>query len=475
MTQTFLDRPVLFKPPLLMWLSGLIDQAVRGGITAHPAAGDGGGRVDLRAGVSGWRGVLPWAALLLLVSDRLFHTLARVNMTDILLTACLVLAFWAFSVDTTLRTRRSFYGFAMGVALAILTKSIAGLLPFAVIGIFWLAARPENKPRIGRVAQAGLLALAIVLPWHIYQLVVHYEWFLAEYLGVQLLAFGAKPPQTSNENQILFYASRLLFSDPELALIALLALPGLLLALRKRTDPLAILMSAWFLVFTASLLIFQYRSVQYMLPLIPALAIVSATFLPALERPTTIAILCAGFVVKAVNPAAVWGMSYASGNTLPTAGALSQYCEQHRANDLMVLDPDDEFYSAVLPLAHVRYGLVDPNGANFALQPHLHWLGITESAEEFREGTQDNLFARRIRSWGWDDAKAVGTTIFARNVAEIQQIIAARPETDFLMPRTWLAPDSLAGHDVVAASRDRVFLISKTRAGTSTPRWSCRL
>jgi hypothetical protein len=474
LTQTFLDRYVLFKPPLLMWLSGL--SAKLFGIASLPIrlpAILAGGFVCLLA--FRMSRLAPWAALVLLVSDRLFHTLARVNMTDILLAACLVLAFWAFSLDTTLKNRRAFYGFATGVALAILTKSIAGLLPFVVVGVFWLAARPENKPRIWRVTQAGLVALAIILPWHVYQLIVHYEWFLAEYLGVQLLAFGAKPPQTSQENQILFYLSRLVYCDPELALIALLALPSLAMALRKRTDTLAILLAAWLLVFSAALLIFQYRSVQYMLPLIPALTIAAASYLPALRRPTTIAILCAAFAVKASNPGAVWGLSFASGNTLPTAAALSKYCEQGRATDLIVLDPDDEFYSAVLPLHHVRYGLVDPNESNFALQPHLHWLGVTENADEFRADARHDLYARRLRSWGLNTATPIGTAIFSHGIAEIQQVIAARPRSDFLVPRTWLNPDSITAHDIVPASRDRVFLLSKIPPPANTPAWSCKL
>lgn len=473
-TQTFLERYVLFKPPLLMWLSGI--SAKLFGIASLP--------IRLPAILAGafvcllafrMSRLTPWAAVLLLVSDRLFHTLARVNMTDILLVACLVLAFWAFSLDTTMQNRRAFYGFAIGVALAILTKSIAGLLPFGVVGLFWLVARPEDKPRIWRVVQAGMVALAIILPWHLYQLMVHYQWFLAEYLGVQLLAFGAKPPQTSQENQILFYLTRLVYSDPELALIAALALPALVMALRKRTDTLAILLSAWLVVFSAALLIFQYRSVQYMLPLIPALAIVAASYLPALQRRATLAILCAGFAVKAAKPNAVWGLSYASGNTLPTAAALSRYCEQRRATDLIVLDPDDEFYSAVLPLEHVRYGWIDPLESNFALQPHLHWLGITLTADEFRKKGSDGIYVQRIRSWGLDNPKPIGTGIFAHDIGEMQLLIAARPQSDFLVPRTWLNPDSIGGHDIAPASRDRVFLLSKTRPATSVQGWSCKL
>ncbi len=474
MTQTFLYRFVLFKPPLLMWLSGFSTKLF--GVASLPLRLPSilaGALVCLLA--FRMSRLAPWAAVILLISDRLFHTLARVTMTDILLAACLTLAFWCFSLDTTLEDRRAFYGFAVGVALAILTKSIAGLLPFVVVGLFWLVARPLDKPRILRVAQAGLVAFLIILPWHLYQLVVHYEWFLAEYLGIQLLAFGGKPPQTSQENQILFYVTRLLYSDPELALIALLSVPALIVAIRRRTDTLALLLGAWLLTFSVALLIFQYRSVQYMLPLIPALAIAAGNYLPALQKRTTVAILCAAFAMKAANPNTVWGLSYASGTTLPTAPALSGYCDLRRSTDLIVLDPDDEFYSAVLPLHHVRYGWIDPTHNTFALQPYLHWLGIAETVDEFQTGARNQVFARRLASWGLHDTRPIGTAIVAHDVPEFQQLIAAHPQSDFLVPRGWLNADSVAAHDLLPASRDRVLLLSKQQPATAEIAWSCRM
>ncbi len=478
LTQTFLDRYVLFKPPLLMWLSGF--SAKLFGISSLPLrlpAILAGALVCLLAFLmSRQAGV---AAVLLLLSDRLFHTLARVNMTDILLVACVVFAFWSFCLDTTLRDRRSFWGFSVGCALAILSKSIAGLLPWVVVGVFWIFAQKGDRPTIRRVLQTGLIAFVLILPWHLYQAVVHTQWFLAEYLGVQLLAFGGKPPQTSQENQVLFYLSRLLYSDPELALLSLLALPGLFSAVRKRTDTLALLLCSWLFVFAVALLIFQYRSVQYMLPLIPPLAIATACYLPALRSRVTLAILAAAFAVKATNPDALWGLNYASGNTLPTAAAISNYCEQQRATDLIVMDPDDEFYSAVLPLAHVRYGWVDPADSNFALEPHLHWLGITLNTAEFLGQADQALYAKRLRDWGLNNPKPIGTAIFTHSVAEMQKIIAARPGSDFLVPRTWLEPDSLAEHDAVTASNTRVLLLAKHPSGeqgtTTSSRWSCRL
>ena len=477
LTQTFLDRFVLFKPPLLMWLSGFSIKLF--GVSSLPVRLPAilcGALVALLAFRMSPRA--PWAAVILLLSDRLFHTLARVNMTDIVLAASLMIAFYSFSRDTRIERPLAFWGFGIGVGLAILAKSIAGLLPFVVIGLFWLAARREDRPRIARVIQSGLVALAIILPWHLYQAIAHTQWFLAEYLGVQLLAFGGKPPQTSQENQVLFYLSRLAYSDPELGLLALFALPGLILALRKRTDTLALLLAAWIAVFGGALLIFQYRSVQYMLPLIPALAILAAVYIPALQNRVTMALLIAVFAVKAAYPNATWGLSYASGNTLPTAKALHDYCDLRRPTDLIVLEPDDEFYSSVLPLTHVRYGWMDPNESMAKLEPHLRWLGIMLSVDEFVRVDQDTpLYRSRLASWGLRDPKPIGTAVFAHNAEEMRRAVASRPHSDFLLPAQFIPPDVFATHDVRFASEQRVFLIAKEPTGEpfAGRRWSCGL
>ncbi len=477
MTQTFLDRFVLFKPPLLMWLSGLSVKLLGvNSVGVRLPAMLAGALICLLAfgmarGSAQWAG---WAAVALLVSDRLFHTLARANLTDILLCACVTACFAVFAQDTAMRQRRTVWLFGAAAGAAILTKSIAGLLPFAVVGLFWLVAGRENKPGLKRLALSAAIAAAIALPWHVYQAVVHQQWFLAEYLGVQLLAFGGKPPQTSQENQIVFYLLRLWFGDPELTLLSAMALPALGIAAWKRKDSAALLLTCWLVVFGAALLIFQYRSVQYMLPLIPALAIAAACFLPALSRPLTVMILSAAFAVKVSSPGATWGLPFASGNTLPVAGALSAYCEERRDADLFVLDPDDEFYSAVLPLKQVRYGIVDAQDRNFRLEPHLHWLGVILSVAEF-ETADRKVYAERLKSWGLANAKPVGTSLFGHSVPEFQTLVIERPESDFLVPRNWLNAEMVTGRELRIASEGRVFLLARKAGKLAQPAWGCRI
>ncbi len=372
--------------------------------------------------------------------------------------------------------------FGLFAGCAILTKSIAGLLPFVVVGLFWTVQRGPARPRVWPVIASASIAVLVMLPWHLYQFAVHREWFLAEYFGVQLLAFGGKPPQTSQENQIVFYASRLWYGDPELTLLSVLALPAFGVAVWKRKDALALALACWLAVFCAALMIFQYRSVQYMLPLIPALAILSASFLPALSRNFTIGILCAAFVVKAATPTATWGLPFASGNTIALSGPLSSYCEERRDTDLIVLDTDDEFYSAVLPLKQVRYGYVDPDERNFRLEPHLHWLGVILSVPEFLNldlpkfvQSDRTLYSGRLRSWGLADSKTIGTSIFGKSVAEFQKLVLARPASDFLVPRTWLSAEMLRDRELRMAGSNYVFLLARSPGHIGAPAWSCRI
>jgi len=477
MTPTFLDRFVLFKPPLLMWLSGLsVKMLGVNSVGVRLPAMLAGALICLLAfgmakGATRWAG---WAAVLLLVSDRLFHTLARANLTDILLCACVTTCFAVFARDTAMRQQRTVWLFGAAAGCAILTKSIAGVLPFAVVGLFWLGASRESRPGLRRIALSAAIAAAIALPWHVYQAAVHQQWFLAEYLGVQLLAFGGKPPQTSQENQIVFYLSRLWYGDPELTLLSAMALPAWGVAVWKRKDPTALLLACWLTVFAAALLTFQYRSVQYMLPLIPAMALVAACFLPALSRPLSVAILCAAFLVKAASPGATWGLPYVSGNTLPVAKALSAYCEERRDTELFVLDPDDEFYSAVLPLKQVQYGVVDPEERNFRLEPHLHWLGVILSVAEF-ETADRKVYAERLKSWSLASAKPIGTSLFGHDVAEFQRLVTARPQSDFLVPRNWLNAEMVNGRELRIASEGRVFLLAPKTGKVGAQAWGCRI
>ena len=132
----------------------------------------------------------------------------------------------------------------------------------------------------------------------------------------------------------------------------------------------------------------------------------------------------------------------------------------------------------MLPLNHVRYGWADPNDSYLLLEPHLRYLGILLQPGEFLDlPAKYDVYRQRLREWGVDSDRPIGTAIAAHTGAEFKPIIVSRPGSDFLVPRNLIPSEALATHDIRQAADGRVFLISKqpTKEAWVGPRWTCRL
>jgi len=195
MTPKVLGRFYLVKPPLLIWLSGLSMRTL--GIS----------RLTLRlpillAGVlatvflflwserrySRWTAVL---TTLLLIANPLWHTFSRICYTDMLLALAMIGALWTFDRDWELTQPRSILSFGGFLALGLMAKNIAGLLPLAVILLACLLAR--RRPPVASMLKSCAVTFLLVAPWHVYQAISHPRWFWTDYVQIQLLQFGLKP------------------------------------------------------------------------------------------------------------------------------------------------------------------------------------------------------------------------------------------------------------------------------------------
>ena len=485
LTPMFMGRLALYKPPLLLWLAGLSARLL--GVT----------RLGLRLPVALLAGlavglVFLWAAelrswqagasaALLVASNHLWHVLGGMCMTDALLVAFYTAAMYCLYADPWLETHPAFWGFTASVAAAILTKSVAGLLPLGMLGLYWLAGPPKQRPAFTRVCAAASLALALAAPWFAYQMAANGRWFWAEHIGVEILGFGAgAPPQTSQENHALFYFMRMAAADPVLTAFALLAVPGFLGELRKRSAG-AVLLLCWIAVPLTAVLVWQYRNISYLLPMVPAAAILAASFGPfSVGRlPTWMLLLAvAAFAGKACFPAAPLGISFASGTVTPVAPLLSGYCQRNRANELIVVGVDDDLYASALPLAKLRYCVVGAAAMGQYAMP-FEDLGITLTALQFNDLARwEPVFRQRLREWGLDSAEPIGTLIAAATPEELGQLIRLHPASDFLVPNRYRqAVDTAAqpGHEVVEVP-DHFFLLSRTgQVRNMPPAWSYRL
>jgi hypothetical protein len=323
--------------------------------------------------------------------------------------------------------------------------------------------------------------LAFAAPWFVYQFAVHPRWFWTEHIAVEILGFGAgAPPQTSHENQALFYLMRLAATDPLLLAAAAVAIPAFLSDLRRRTGA-PVLLAAWIAVMLAAVLGWQYRNASYLLPLVPALAVLAAAWGPFRTRryaPWMLVVLAAGFLIKTSAPEQPWGLDYRAGTVQPAAPILSGYCAQARGNELIVLDVADDLYAAALPLARLRYATVAPLAAPagpYAMP--FNEMGISVTVDQFNDlARYTPAFRARLREWGLDSGAPIATLIEARTAADLASLVRAHPDSDFLIAGTYRNAVESAPQELIGAAADYLFLLSRTQVPrTSPPGWSCRM
>ena len=409
LTPRLLGRYALYKPPLLYWLNGMSARVL--GRTAMalrlPSIFAGAATVAL---VFEWAG-LP--AAVLLTSCHLFFMLSRLGLMDALLTFEIVAAMFILSRDGGLRSQGALWSFGFTCGAAIMTKGIAGALPLLVLTFI----APARLPHV--IGIAALLAA----PWHMYQLVVHPRWFWAEYFRTEIFSWGlASPEQTTNEGHLGFYAKRLLLLDPVLPLAAAVAV-------FKWRPKLPLV---WLLVVFVSVIAFQYRNAAYLLPAYAAMAILAAGAIPQRARALALASAVTLFGIKVAAPKQPWGLPFAPEYVNPAHTALDAYAALHRANDLILVEPTDQFYSACLPLARVRYLYVDPRPTHPKLPLDFEYLGIVMSAADFNELSKVRpIFEERLREFNLPSGDPIGTTILARSNEEAAEVIRQHPEADY--------------------------------------------
>jgi hypothetical protein len=488
LTPKVLGRIFLFKPPLQLWLSGLslklfgisllalrlpmLIAGALGAVLIYCWCAQVG---SARAGIAG---------VLLLLSNPVWHTFSRLCYTDILLAVFTVAALYCVVLDPLLQRRPTFLGFCAATAAAIMTKSVAGMVPILVLLLTAVWRPRAQRLTLRRMVQVCLLTGLLVAPWHIYQLIAHARWFWADYVQLELLKIGLQPPvSTTPESPLMFYGRRMFLVDPSLGILAVIAIPGLVMAAWRRDSIRPILLAAWLVVVVAAIFAFQTRFFHYTVFLIAPLCVAAACYGPFSSprwRWWMIAALCIAFGVKTFAKDQVWSLIFGAGPPLPAAAILRSYADLARPNALVLVDSDDDFYAASLPLRKVHYCFFDPSHIIERYAPHYPHLGITVTAEQFAE--LDRLtpqFRENLRQWGLDSIAPLATAIEARSDSDVLSIIETHPLDDFYLParlRQQVEPLVQSTHDISNASPER-FLLFARRApeNVSLPdvsRWS---
>ena len=450
LTPMFLDRYYLFKPLLAYVLAGVSIKLLGWSVFALrlPSLLAASALAALLfAWLGGLRGL---SAVLLLISNSLWFTLARLCYTDILLVAFTAAALYSLSRDPELKSSSAFWSFVAFDAGSILTKSLAGLIPLFILVLFALVS--PVKPTMKRLFQTMLAVALIAAPWHLYQIIVHQKWFWTEYVDYQLFQFGLHPPVARGSEPVwLFYCRRIFLTDPFLCIAALLATPSVGRRIVQR-DPLTVLGGCWLLIVTAIVCTYQWRNFPYAIMMIVPLSFVAAAYGPRWQTP----VLASIFLLKLLIPTPQWSLQYADSQPLAAAPLLRNYAARHRAKELILIDTDDEFYSATLDLPKVRYCFLDPGGVVLRYAPFFAELGITVTVDQF-ESLNPERFRASLLPWGLDNVKPVATSIVAHTPEEVQHLIDTHPGSDFYAPAGYSGGGS---HQTVSLSQNRVLLLA---------------
>lgn len=396
LTPRFLGRPLLVKPPLVLWLSAASVKLFGAHLWALrlPSLLAAAGVATIVFRLTGPVG------LLLLLSRGFWLHRAGLLLMDDLLTLLWLLATLLLQRDPKLAQRLSPWLFGALVGLAIMTKWFAGALPLALL--------LYTRPSLPALLRSALALIVVAAPWHLYQFVVNHDWFLAEYIGVELLTYAVKAPvQSTSESAWVFYGSRSLFLLP------------LLIVLWRR--PLERTMAVWMGILVVATLGYGFHNASYLAPLAPFLLVCSR-----------------GPIAWYFAPLAA--LLWASPALPPVEPISSRFA----GREVLHLDPDDQLRTALSPGATVRYILfldhLPPNGPlDFEAR------GIAAPVDRFLASPEAKL-----------------DVVLAPNLDQLRHLILASPQRDFLLPpRTWqaLAPFT-PPHEVLQGQK--VWLRSRT-------------
>lgn len=297
------------KPPLNMWLTALAYKVV--GVNefgARVVSATAGVLVILlvyaigRSLFHGRAIALGAAILLLTINNNLYShgynlvSLARVGQLDMMLILWMCLAVWL--VWRAERQPRALIWMGVPLGLGLMTKSVAGLMAYGIVGLcLLLRGRPAWWRR---ETLLGLLTSVLVAaPWHIGQLLIWGQHFWNSYMVS--LTVGYVTGDQGHTRDVLFYLRTIRQGFPALyPVVALAVVYGLYRALRHK-DKASLLLLCWTVVPFALYNVGRSKIGWYMIPIYPALALLTMQLLRRVVKGKG-ALLVALIATLAFNP-----------------------------------------------------------------------------------------------------------------------------------------------------------------------------
>jgi 4-amino-4-deoxy-L-arabinose transferase len=199
-------------------------------------------------------------------------------MLDVPLSAALVFAMLGL-VDS------SWLLFGASAGLAFLIKGPSAVVAIAAAALF---AAFDLRRRAKTVVCGTAFALLIATPWHVHQILTHGRAFTDYYFGISVLERFSRPLE-GHEARLWYYLVRIFTGTASpwhwVGVFALLAFTRRAIAHRFSREEDLLVLWFWvpFAIFTAA----RTKLIWYIVPVYPALAVVTAAWLVELaaERP----------------------------------------------------------------------------------------------------------------------------------------------------------------------------------------------
>lgn len=307
------------KPALFYWLTaaaikvgGLNEAAAR-----FPSALGGalGVAVVFAAGSSMFRsrraGLL--SAVLLMTSGEYFY-LAKAGVTDMTLTLAIsgaALAFWL----------RRYYLFYLLTAVAVLTKGPIGFFPFVFAGAYLLVQRQWRRLREMKILPGLLLVTLVAAPWYVVMYNLHGAAFIDTFFGFHNITRFTTPEHPEGKLWYFYLPVLAVGFYPWIFLLPL-ALVEAWRAWRREGQGAVLYLMLWAALVFGFFSVSQTKLVSYILPLYPALALLTGWGLDRwLTRQEAAPWQWGLGLAGAVGLLAAGGLKVAQGAALPPGAA----------------------------------------------------------------------------------------------------------------------------------------------------------
>jgi 4-amino-4-deoxy-L-arabinose transferase-like glycosyltransferase len=287
MTPYWNESPLFDKPPLMMWLIALA-------LSAHvpeewavrlPSALAGLTAVAL----TGWLGtrMFEWttgatAALLLMIgsaSQRTFPGLARHGMLDAPLAAAMVWVMLHLWLGIRDQRHWLLLGLPLGIGFIVKSLAMVPLVAVVVLGavLLRLLGAAVTRRHWRALGGALLIAVLIALPWHLIEWAKYGRVFLHDYVLIHLSK--GTGVQDSNTGDWWFYLAVLRQGMPRWWWFTVPALALATWNLVRKRDARALLLVVWVVIPLAFFTAVATKLPWYVLPIYPALALLTARLL----------------------------------------------------------------------------------------------------------------------------------------------------------------------------------------------------